>query len=254
MRSQYLAAAVIVAAMAMATSCKDEQRLYATEGDQPAAPVQEQTTGMMGELPPGHPPLFDPSQLPPGHPPLAGTMEGGMPDVTAPPEDRPRLGADTPVRPIEIQGVTMALPQSWEATQPASSMRVAQYRIPAAEGSTEGEAIVFYFGPNEGGDAMSNVVRWIGQMGLDEGFEPVVYQLKSGGLTITEVYAEGTLMPSGMGSGPTAPVAGSALYGVVVEGGPQGSLFIKVTGGAATLQEQMPAFASLIDSLAVVAP
>ena len=46
-------------------------------------------------------------------------------------------------------------------------MRHAQYRVPGGNG--DGECIVFYFGPGEGGDPMSNARRWAGQFDQPDG-------------------------------------------------------------------------------------
>ena len=70
-----------------------------------------------------------------------------------------------------------------------------------------------------------------------------------GGLTVTELYTEGTLKPSTVAAGPTGPVPGSGLYGIIVEGGPQGSLFIKITGPLATLQAARPGLVTMMESL-----
>ena len=58
--------------------------------------------------------------------------------------------------------LTWDTPASWTQEQPSNAMRMAQYRVPAAGGETDGgECVVFYFGPGQGGDAPSNVSRWV---------------------------------------------------------------------------------------------
>jgi len=104
--------------------------------------------------------------------------------------------------------------------------------------------VLFYFGEGQGGSASANVSRWIGQ--VDPTGEPIVYELERGGLLFTEVIVEGTLLPSTMGTGPTEHQPGSALHGLVIEGGPRGSLFFRITGDAETVRSAEAAMATLV--------
>src|SRR6266404_2072893 len=56
-------------------------------------------------------------------------------------------------------------PGGWLSETPSSSMRVAQYRLPAAEGDSEAASlVVYYFGPGQGGSVEANLDRWISQI------------------------------------------------------------------------------------------
>src|SRR3954464_13311006 len=56
-------------------------------------------------------------------------------------------------------------PDGWTTEKSSSSMRVAQYRLPKAEGDKEDASLVlYYFGASQGGSAQANIDRWIGQM------------------------------------------------------------------------------------------
>ena len=79
--------------------------------------------------------------LPPGHPPLDSSDSAG------------RLAWD--------------LPEGWEVQDPATRMRIAQYRVPGPAG--DAECIVFYFGAGQGGDPLANARRWAGQFTLPDG-------------------------------------------------------------------------------------
>ena len=49
-------------------------------------------------------------------------------------------------------------------------MRVAQYRLPKAEGDTEDASLVlYYFGQGQGGSTAANIERWVGQMKQADG-------------------------------------------------------------------------------------
>jgi hypothetical protein len=52
-------------------------------------------------------------------------------------------------------------PEAWIEETPSSGMRRAQYRVTGEAG--DGECVVFYFGPGQGGDAQANAERWAGQ-------------------------------------------------------------------------------------------
>src|SRR4051812_45472638 len=55
-------------------------------------------------------------------------------------------------------------PAAWVTEPTTSNMRVAQYRLPRAEGDTaDASLILYYFGQGQGGSAQANLDRWIGQ-------------------------------------------------------------------------------------------
>src|SRR5438876_8810802 len=57
------------------------------------------------------------------------------------------------------------VPDGWVSAQPSSKMRVAQFKLPKAEGDNEdGELVLYYFGANQGGTAEANIDRWISQI------------------------------------------------------------------------------------------
>ena len=147
-------------------------------------------------------------------------------------------------RDISLAGVTFTLGEGWVKDTPASSMRAAQYKLPGAD---DAELVVFYFGPGQGGDAKSNIERWVGQ------FKPEtdtttslpmdVANLEQNGLKVALVKTSGTYAGTSMGPmmPPQPPKPGFALFGLVVEGGPQGSLFIRATGPKAAMDAQAKA-------------
>jgi hypothetical protein len=141
-----------------------------------------------------------------------------------------------------------ALPET--PKEELSPLRLAQLAIPPAVGSDKGaEMVVYNFGPGQGGSAMANVQRWLAQVTPDPKGETKLYQQKVNGLTVTEVYEEGTLLPTTMGAGPKEPQVDCALYGIIIEGGKEGSVFIKVTGAKAAIRAAYPALATLAESV-----
>ena len=135
------------------------------------------------------------------------------------------------------------LPAGWRREQPSSGMRLAQAVIPGPAGP--GELAVFHFGAGKGGGVESNFERWLGQAELPAGSTPERGELPAAGFRVSWIDARGTLLPSGMGSGPTTPQPGFRLLGAVVEG-EGGPWFFKVTGPEATLGPEREAFFGLL--------
>lgn len=122
------------------------------------------------------------------------------------------------------------LPEGWTEVPPASPMRMAQATVPGPGGPAD--LVLFHFGPGGGGGVEANIERWIGQMQVDG--EPERGSFSTDSLRVTWVDVPGTLLPSGMGMGPTEPQPGSRLLGAVVEGS-GGPWFFKATGPDETL-------------------
>jgi hypothetical protein len=125
---------------------------------------------------------------------------------------------------------------------------VATYSIPASQGDPEGaECGVSYFGADQGGAIDMNIDRWIAQ------FEPSGTPSRStrevSGMKVTLVQVAGAyLAPAGPMMAPTGKKDNYRLLGAIVEG-PQGSIFFKVTGPAASVGAAEQEFDGLISSL-----
>lgn len=174
----------------------------------------------------------------------------------APPKDRAHLAADVATVQTVVTGVEMTVPKAWKETpkKELSTMRLAQFAIPAADGAKSGaEAIAFNFGPGQGGSTMANIERWLQQVTPDKDTHPELFQQETNGLKVTEVYTRGTVLPSTMGAGPKEPQADSALYGIIIEGAEAGNVFLKITGDRLTIDAAKPAIATLVDSVRLVA-
>jgi len=180
------------------------------------------------------------STLPPGHPPVdaAGTPPPGLPPV---PE-----GAGT-----GDAALAWTAPPTWIAEKPSSSMRRAQYKVPGKAG--DGECVVFYFGPGQGGDPMSNAQRWAEQFTLADG-GPAQSAMKTseivvGGLKVFIVEVAGTYKGGmTMTAAPAEPKPGYRLLGAVAPG-PDANWYFKFTGPDATVDAQRVAFMSMVSSL-----
>jgi hypothetical protein len=200
----------------------------APEAGAAAAPAPE-AQGMPGGAP----------SLASSHTPIAGMP--GAPGAAAAPAASPHGELHWDV------------PKPWTQEPPANSMRMAQYRVPKTQGDAEdGECVVFYFGPRQGGDAQSNVARWASMFSKADGSpaESKVSEQNVGGRLITRVTAEGTYQPTSMsfGGSPPPPRPGYRLLGAIVPGG-DANWFFRCTGPAKTIGANEGAFDSLLKSV-----
>lgn len=143
-------------------------------------------------------------------------------------------------------GIDFDLPAGWTSEPPQSNMRLAQATFQGPGGP--GQLAVFYFGPGGGGGVDANIERWIGQVDVAPGTTPTPETFEANGYKVTMIDVRGTLMPSGMGMGPSTPQPDSRLLGAVVEG-PGGPWFFKATGPEATLGPQREAFLAMLRSV-----
>lgn len=165
-------------------------------------------------------------------------------------EDHP---SPAPSGATTLAGITFTTPAGWTSLG-AEGMRQAQYRLDPVEGdSAPAEVNVFYFGPQSGGGVEANLQRWIGQMVLPDGSDPAAAARRNtftaDGMpghivSLDGSYKSGGGRPMG-GGGEILP--GYRLVGVVIEG-PQGSLFFKLTGPAATARAMEPDLIAMLGS------
>jgi hypothetical protein len=160
--------------------------------------------------------------MPPGHPPTGGAG-----------------------------GLVWSIPQGWTEEPPSSNMRITQYIVDGPGGP--GECVVYYFGPNQGGDPMANAQRWAGQFSQPDGRSSVEL------MTMTEV--EGSRVPvrvvevtgtyeggMTMNQQPFSPKSGYMLLGGIAQG-PDAPWFFKFTGPEETVRAQKDAFLELMTSI-----
>lgn len=198
-------------------------------------------------------------QLPPDHPPMSGGPMGNNPMMN--PNTALMPGPKSEVK-LEGQKVTIGplsfeIGSSWQSTPPSSSMRVAQFSIPAAEGDPEPAELAIFQGI--GGSADQNIERWIGQFQSPDGAEPVRQEQTVNGLIVKTLNVKGTYtgamggpMSGGMGQvGGGGPKPNSQMLAAVVEG-PGGPWHFKFVGPEKTVAAHQAEFDKLISSLTPV--
>jgi hypothetical protein len=144
-------------------------------------------------------------------------------------------------------------PQGWQTQPVASSMRVAEFALPRADGDTEDAQLVVYYFGGSGGGVEANLQRWLSQMQQADG-KPASSVAKRetrrvNGLAITLLDVSGTYVAE------TAPGASERhnkpnfrLRAGVVETA-NGPYFLKLTGPAKTVAKWDRAFEQFVASL-----
>lgn len=155
---------------------------------------------------------------------------------------------------LQAAGLAFTVDESWKNIKPSSAMRIAQYQLEGSGGPAE--MAIFYFGKGQGGGIEDNIRRWGGQFTAEDNTSeslPQVARLEKDGLRLALVKAQGIYDPGSMMPGQAAaePKGNYALFGLVVEGGPEGSLFVKVTGPKVTMDEQSKALEEFAQSVRV---
>ena len=166
-------------------------------------------------------------------------------------------GAET--RQETAAGLTFSVPKAWTASTPTSSMRAAQYTLPAEKETDAPELVLYFFGEGQGGDAQANVDRWIGQMQQPDG-KPSAGRAKKetrkvGEYKVTLVSIDGTYAGMGGMMGMTAsnphdaaaPKPNYRLWAAVIEG-KGGPWFFKGTGPRVAMQQAEKALNAMVAS------
>ncbi len=199
-------------------------------------------SGEMVERPEGQDPQPPIASQPDQQPP-ADMNEGVQPPQTA----------DTEVERegniITAAGIQFEIDPEWSMVQPESSMRIAQFELPAQEGDSEPAEMSFY--ANIGGSPEANIERWINQFQQPEG-EPSsevaeVDNVEVANFAVTTLDVSGTYVASPMMGGDGNQPNYRLLGAVVV--GDQGPWFFKLTGPQNTVAHWESAFNNMIDSL-----
>ena len=146
------------------------------------------------------------------------------------------------------------VPDGWVTGQPSSKMRVAQFKLPKADGDNEdGELVLYYFGANQGGTPEANIDRWTSMMQQADG-SPSKDKAKTESLTINGLKVS-TVDVTGKYTAEMAPGSGKfydnadyRLRGAVIETA-KGNYFLKLVGPAKTVGRWEQSFTDYLKSL-----
>lgn len=146
------------------------------------------------------------------------------------------------------------LPEGWVVEEPTSSMRLAQWALPAAEGDDpDAKVLVFYFGP-EAGSVEMNITRWMGQFANADG-SPITENnvtretMSVQDMDVSLVMFSGTQKPSAMMGAPSSEEMPGWMNISAIVMSPTGPWFFKGTGPEATMQQELDAFKQMLNSL-----
>lgn len=151
--------------------------------------------------------------------------------------DEPAKGGD--VTTVKLKDLTLQLPKSWSESDLKSSMRLATYEIPAAEGDKEkGELSISTF-PGGGGGVDQNLARWVDQFDA-RGRTSVIKKGKAGENEYYIADLSGTYKKS---VGPpilrkTEPAPGYRMLAVILVMKNEEVYFLKLTGPDKTVKAQ----------------
>lgn len=144
-------------------------------------------------------------------------------------------------------------PQGWQKQPVTSSMRVAEFTLPRADGDSEDAVLVLYYFGGSGGSVDANLQRWVGQMQQPDGKPSSGVAKKEtrtvNGLALTLLDVTGTYVAE-MAPGATERhnKPNFRLRAGVVETA-NGPYFIKLTGPAKTIAKWDRAFGQFVASL-----
>jgi hypothetical protein len=150
-----------------------------------------------------------------------------------------------------LGGLSFPVPPEWQAQQPRSSMRLAEYTVPGPAG--EASLVIFRF-PG-GGNAKANIDRWVGQFSgtaaSNGGAGPKVETQERDGLVITSLDVSGDYQGQQMPGAPEQPaITGARLLALVVEG--KGDpYFLKLQGPSGTIDEWADEWGQIVASTRV---
>ena len=144
-------------------------------------------------------------------------------------------------------------PDGWVIEKASSSMRVAQYKLPKAEGDNDDASLVlYYFGATQGGTAQANIDRWISQMQQPDGSaskdKAKTETTTINGLKVITVDVSGTYTAEmAPGSGSFHNDTNYRLRAAVVET-PKGNYFVKLAGPSKTIARWDQAYTDYLKS------
>ena len=149
------------------------------------------------------------------------------------------------------------VPEGWQTEKPSSNMRVAQYKLPRAEGdSADAELVLYYFGQGQGGSAQANIDRWLNQMQQPDGSaskdKAKIETTTINGLAVTTVdvtgkYNGGMASPGMAPSATPADMSNYRMRAAIIET-PKGSYFVKLTGPQKTVGNWDQAYIAYLKS------
>jgi hypothetical protein len=169
-------AALILSVAYPSVACKSEPSSTATSAEPRSAEGPQAPSGAA----PANPHGVAPGSAAPGsvNPHAPGAINPHSTPGAVPPAAHGTnpMAAQTAPRPLEkladgrvsLGPFSMTVPAGWAENPSTSSMRAAQFTLPAPGGG-EAEVIVYHFGETGAGSVQANIDRWLGQFKQADG-------------------------------------------------------------------------------------
>jgi hypothetical protein len=152
-------------------------------------------------------------------------------------------------------GIKFDSPAGWVSKTPSSSMRVADWTLPKADGDQDDALVTLYFfGAGSGGGLQANIDRWISQMTQPDGkpskdVAKTATMTSTSGLKITTVDIPGTYVAEVTpGSTERFNKPGYRMITALVETA-GGAHYVKFVGPAKTVARWSQSFETFLKSL-----
>lgn len=152
---------------------------------------------------------------------------------------------------VTVAGLKWVAPTRWEKKPPANDMRAAEFTIAGDNGEVALLTFSNFGGAGRGGNVQSNIDRWKAQFRNPEtGGEPDFKQKtrKVVGISVELIDIVGTYKDGMPGQNQVTERAGYAMRGAIIDG-PQGMVFIKMTGPYETVVSTRDDWYQLIDGM-----
>lgn len=155
--------------------------------------------------------------------------------------------------PTNLGSISVQAPAAWQASQPSSSMRKAQWAI--GSGDQAAELAVFHFGTSGAGSLQANLDRWYSQFEQPDGKTPSrdVAQVENktiAGMQVTQVQVSGRYVAETRpGSGERVDKANHAMLAAIIEAA-DGAYYLKMVGPEATVKDARAGFEAMLASVA----
>lgn len=167
--------------------------------------------------------------------------------------------AQTAPRPLEkladgrvaLGPFSMTVPSGWAENPSTSSMRAAQFTLPAAAGG-DAEVIVYHFGETGAGSVQANIDRWLGQFKQPDGKPSSevakVEKAQFAGQDASVVSVAGRYVAPATPGGTPQDKPDQALVAAIVPS-PKGPYYFRLIGSKAAVAAQESAFRQALASL-----
>ncbi|MBT8486746.1 MAG: hypothetical protein HKO59_17950 [Phycisphaerales bacterium] len=150
-----------------------------------------------------------------------------------------------------LSGLEFQTPVAWTTRTPSSSMRVAEFLVPA--GAAEVPLVVYYFGPDSAGSLEANIERWLGQIEPEGGQSARAVasldRVERNGLVVHHVDVAGTYVAETRpGSGEFLNQPNQRLLAAIVETD-AGPYYVKVVGAQEAVARLEPSYRAFLGSM-----